>query len=1220
MNRRRLLIVLMVLPALQLAGQQLAEHNFDRYTSETGLSNNYVTGILQDSTGYIWIATSSGLNRFNGSRFVQFRSTDDSLSLAAEELTGLVWLDKYRMAVFTYGLHVVDTRTGKSRNVFIPYHDKKLQYKLNVMVTALGDDKGNIYILTRSGFYHFDKNYQLVYRFDYYSREGLLRTHTVFGREMLELDDRRLLITSIAGTYIYDKQTRKFKGMTPEDCPVMEGLIGRTDFYRFFQLQRGQFFVMRPETDTLFYVDALRNKKVLSHLPFVPGKMEFHYRTRICKANDTLLYITGHSSGFYKARFHPGTGQIQLDPEKYFRAHLCLDVFVDKQQHLWVGSSKGLFRQNPLRSQVAITMVPQYLQDSLPNLRLDDVFATAEKLYAGARADGGMLVYDKKTLKFERRITFNKINKYYGNNIYGIVQTDPSSLLLARDGTFLKFDLATKRENAMVPPQWGPGDWISDILKDSKGNIWITSSNIYRYNPATDQFKVIHVLPQLLSMPVVIGEDRDGNIWMAGHGLARYNNVLGKFDLYLDSFPFLKMQDRQVGAMAIDKHNTVWFNSINNGLIGYDIDKGTYRHFTRSHGLPDNNIASMAIVDDQLWMACVTGLACMDLTTSRIVSFGGEDGFPDLPVIKGSRFFYDSTTRHLYVGLSTVIARFNPHDMLRRKSIPHVFVESVVIAGQKNCFLPDASVTTSWKNSEIRVTIGTINFADGAGQRYAYRIVKDSASPWINMGTQPSFSISSLSAGTHRIQVKVFSPNNRWAEQVKEMTVVVLPPLWQQDWFRALMALVMIALVYLLIKWRTGLARKKEMVKTHIEKLKADDYKNQFELEQISNYFSSSLTGKTTIDEVLWDVTNNLIGRLNYVDCMIYLWNEDKTKMMQKAAYGPKGTPELISSQVFDVLPGQGVVGHVMETRQPVLIHDTRKDSRYRVDDEFRLSEVCVPIIHNDELMGILDSEHYLPNYFSERDIKILTTIATLIGNKLKQLESEQSLDAKRKELATINEQLAEARLAALQAQMNPHFVFNALNSIKRMILDGDNEKASRYLSKFALMIRMTLNHSKEIFVTLDENIAYLRAYLEMEQLRFDDSFTYKIVTGDNIEASETPIPSMMIQPLVENAIWHGLMQAGSDKRILIGFAQQENKITCTVEDNGIGILQSQKLKEKSKSPHVSVGLENLQKRIKIMNDKYDMDCKLIIRDLHEMENNGHTGTRVVLQFNLVNA
>src|SRR4030095_15641481 len=117
---------------------------------------------------------------------------------------------------------------------------------------------------------------------------------------------------------------------------------------------------------------------------------------------------------------------------------------------------------------------------------------------------------------------------------------------------------------------------------------------------------------------------------------------------------------------------------------------------------------------------------------------------------------------------------------------------------------------------------------------------------------------------------------------------------------------------------------------------------------------------------------------------------------------------------------------------------------------------LCVPIIHNNELIGIIDSEHHLLNHFKERDIKILTTIATLVGNKIIQIESEQSLAKKQKELAFINQELAEAQLSALQTQMNPHFIFNSLNSIKGMILDNERQKASRYLSKFAQMIRIT--------------------------------------------------------------------------------------------------------------------------------------------------------------------
>jgi putative methionine-R-sulfoxide reductase with GAF domain len=532
--------------------------------------------------------------------------------------------------------------------------------------------------------------------------------------------------------------------------------------------------------------------------------------------------------------------------------------------------------------------------------------------------------------------------------------------------------------------------------------------------------------------------------------------------------------------------------------------------------------------------------------------------------------------------------------------------------------MPDNGIVTSWKYNDLTITIGSINFYNGQTQGYAYRIYQNDASPWQQLGDQPSFNISNLAPGKYRIQLKVYSLNNRWPEQIKEISVEVTPPFWQKTWFVIVMLALLLGLFYLFITWRTGIARKKEMEKTQVQKLKAEEYKNRYELEQISNYFSSSLADKKTSDQVLWDVAGHLIGQMNYVDCMIYLWNEDKTKMVQKAAYGPKGKPEYISSQVFDVLPGQGVVGHVIETMQPVLIRDTRKDSRYRVDEAFRLSEICVPIIHNKELLGVIDSEHHEADYFTERDIQILTTIATLIGNKLKQLESEETLEVKQQELVNINEQLAEAKLSALQAQMNPHFVFNALNSIKRMILDKDNEKASRYLSKFAVMIRTTLNHSKETFVTLQENIEYLQTYLEMEQLRFDSSFDWKISVADDIDAEEILIPSLMIQPLVENAIWHGLLPSTKNKKLSIGFARKGDSIICSIEDNGIGFRKSIQQKKQSKNIHHSVGLDNLRKRINILNEKFEAACSVTIKDLEDEQPN-ETGTRVVLQFKIIN-
>lgn len=1223
MRQRIWNVLVIVLLAGRLAGQSLSENNFVRYTTAEGISHNTVTAIKQDSIGYIWTATFSGLNRFNGTRFVQFHSNSDSLSLAAEDMAGMTWLDAHRLAIFTSGLHIVDTRTGATRNIFIPYHDKRYQWKFNIVMTAKGDSDGDIFLLTRSGFYHFDKNYQLVFRFDYYKEAEVAVTHFFFGntfsRDLFDFDKDRLLIIGADGLYLYHKTKRELRKMTAADSPVMAEFLNYPHaFYSFFQPRQGSLFIQKSGHDTLVYVDLVNNRKVVSILPFKRLADEFHYRSKLIAIEDTTLYITGQFAGFYKMGFSPATGSVKFYPEKYFSSYLCYDILRDKDSTLWIATNKGLFHQDLTRSQVQLASIPTFISDSVPNARVNDFKIIGEKIYVGTYGISGLLLFDKRTFQFSKLFTYQN-SQPTSAFVNCLMPMDNSSLLLGTGGPMYRFDPGNRHFTQLALENWEPGDWTNNFFKSRSGNIWMSCEKIYCYNPVVGQFRV---QPEELHTRILrtnsFAEDAEGNIWLAGQGLCRYNLSLGRVDRFIDSFPYIKMPQISVGPMVTDKQNKLWLGVYNNGLTCYNIDKGTFSHFTRDDGLPANNITALIIVGNQLWMAATSSIACMDLRTFNIVRFGKEDGFPDLPILPGAKFYYDSSEQQLYLGFSNVLARFNPFQLLRKKRPPNLFVENLAF-GEKDNFFPQGRITTSWRNNDARVTIGTIDFADFNSQGFAYRILSNNSdAAWQQLGDQPSFSISGLSPGAHRVQVKVFSLNNQWPEQIREMSIMVLPPFWKTDWFIILISVLALVALYFFIKWRTNVARKKEMEKTQIEKLKADDYKNQFELEQIANYFSSSLANKKTEDEVLWDVAANLIGRMKYIDCIIYMWNKDKTKMVQKAAYGPKGKPEVISEQVFEVMPGEGLVGHTVQTRLPIIVNDTRKDSRYRVDDAFRLSEICVPIIHNDELLGVLDSEHHLPNYFSDRDVKILTTIGTLISNKLKQIESEQSLEVKRQELVNTNEQLAEARLSALQAQMNPHFVFNALNSIKRMILDGDSEKASRYLSKFALMIRMTLNHSKDIFVTLDENIEYLKAYLEMEQLRFDDSFSYTIFTSANIDASETSFPSLMIQPLVENAIWHGLLPARHDKKIMIRFTQCENTITCLIEDNGIGIRESARLKQMNGAIHHSLGLENLKKRIKIMNEKYDTNCTLEIVDLKDVEKN-KKGTRVTLQFNIIN-
>ena len=210
---------------------------------------------------------------------------------------------------------------------------------------------------------------------------------------------------------------------------------------------------------------------------------------------------------------------------------------------------------------------------------------------------------------------------------------------------------------------------------------------------------------------------------------------------------------------------------------------------------------------------------------------------------------------------------------------------------------------------------------------------------------------------------------------------------------------------------------------------------------------------------------------------------------------------------------------------------------------------------------------------------------------------------------------MAEYEIKALHAQMNPHFIFNCLNSIREMILNNENLQASHYLSKFAQLIRITLDQSSKPFVSLQNTVDYLRRYLEMEKIR-NQKFSYTIEVDEQLQAEELMIPPMLIQPFLENAIWHGALP-GKELAILLRFSKQDDQLVCQVEDNGMGIEASINGKREMQSGHLSIGITNVKERIQLLNEKYNLRSTIKIEDKSISPNSN--GTKVTLNLPIKN-
>ncbi|MGI9551486.1 MAG: tetratricopeptide repeat-containing sensor histidine kinase [Aurantibacter sp.] len=227
--------------------------------------------------------------------------------------------------------------------------------------------------------------------------------------------------------------------------------------------------------------------------------------------------------------------------------------------------------------------------------------------------------------------------------------------------------------------------------------------------------------------------------------------------------------------------------------------------------------------------------------------------------------------------------------------------------------------------------------------------------------------------------------------------------------------------------------------------------------------------------------------------------------------------------------------------------------------------------------------------------------------------KNQKALDSKNREIREVNfqRQLTELEMKALQAQINPHFIFNCMNSINEMILDGNNDNASKYLTKFSKLIRLILENAEATEVSLENELTMLEAYIQLEALRFKGDIKYDIQVEDNIDLENTYLPSMVLQPFVENAIWHGLLHKkdGGKGKIGISIAQPQNLLVCQIEDNGVGREKALALRQKSVWKSKSLGVKITEERLNILSKEFKKQLIKII-DLKDKAGQA-LGTRV---------
>ncbi|MEM7368156.1 MAG: histidine kinase [Bacteroidota bacterium] len=231
-----------------------------------------------------------------------------------------------------------------------------------------------------------------------------------------------------------------------------------------------------------------------------------------------------------------------------------------------------------------------------------------------------------------------------------------------------------------------------------------------------------------------------------------------------------------------------------------------------------------------------------------------------------------------------------------------------------------------------------------------------------------------------------------------------------------------------------------------------------------------------------------------------------------------------------------------------------------------------------------------------------------LIRARIRKIRYEERIKA------AFERKLTSAELYALRSQMNPHFIFNSLNSIDYYIIKNETAKASDYLNQFSRLIRLILQNSRSEYINLTNELEALKLYMDMERLRFKNRFEYEFLLDPQLSIDMVEIPPMLLQPYVENAIWHGLMHKQGSGKIRVSIHQLDTQLRCVIEDDGIGREKAQTLKSSyTRKKKASIGMKLTKDRIDMIQRLYQVDASVDIIDLKDPITNIGSGTKVII-------
>ncbi len=851
-------------------GETSETYLFDSLSLEDGLSSSSVSSIQQDSKGFLWFGTQSGLSRYDGYEFITYNHDVFDENSLPHGLVQSLFIDNDD--IIWVGTYNGISRFDPSKIEFTNYeYDQKNEQSIsnNVVTAMTKDQNGQLWIATMNGFNRLDPETGLFRRYmhDPENPDSLLN-NTV--RSVIVDSQNRVWVGSLSGIDLYNRvndnfihyATEQTEGMNLPSPYVMK-LLQYSDDIMLVGTWDGGLTLLNIKTGTTESF-PLKDNRVYS--------MEIDARG--------LVWIGTWGGGLFIFDISDHS-ILQINKDEKLNSSITSDtiysLFRDDSGIMWVGTNgEGINKHNSQKKDYNFLTYDNQSEQSIDPGKIECLLEDSTGNIWIGPYNGGVNHYNIKTgvikhYKFreddETSLSNNIVNDLIEDSSGNIwISTNEGLNIYNRESDNFRRLFLNPLEEKDLPYSY------TVLYEDKEKNIWIGSHNygLFKYNPATEEVKNyqsdgsdMNTISDNLIYSIL--ENENGEFWIGTNkGLNQMDRETGLFNRFLlDRENPRGLNNNAIRTMLEDRDHNLWIGTGGGGLNILNYDRGQFSHITTRDGLSNNFIMSMELDDrENLWIGTKYGVSIINTNTHEIEIMDKEDGLTSMEFTSAS---FIGSDNNIYLGSIDLINKFDTKPIDITSFHPDIYLNSIEISGKKyegySPYEPSSDLILEYKDSNyLAFEYVALNYLSPHTTNYAHKLVGFD-NDWIFDQSRRFALYTNLPTGEYTFQVKASLTKGIWNDKIFEQKVRIKSPFWRTWWAYTIYFFIVVLLIYMIISVRTNFIRKERI----------------FELKRAERYLSDILNSMPSI----------LIG-INE-DLIITQWNREAEKFSGKSEKEAKG-------------------------------------------------------------------------------------------------------------------------------------------------------------------------------------------------------------------------------------------------------------------------------------------------------------------------------------------